>query len=44
MLTGTCNHAGQAVAEEPDQGFPTLPSGWGVELQQLSPPRVEKSD
>ena len=25
ILTGRCNYAGQAVNEEPDQGFPTSP-------------------
>ena len=43
-FTGRCNHVGQAVAEEPDQGFPTWPSGYGLELQPPNPPRVVKGD
>ena len=31
-LTGRGNHAGQALAEEPDQGLSTLPSGWDIEF------------
>ena len=44
ILTGRCNLASQAFAEEPHQGFSFLPSGREIELQPMSLPHVVKGE
>ena len=42
ILSGRCNHAGQAFTEEPDQGILTFPSVWGIEFAATKSPAFSK--